>query len=86
MASTNNLKADIASHIYCAVCQRPVDRAAYADDLYHDEILYKVWCHGDEDNCRIPNSFFLVFNPKDLVAIEAFATKRFASNQSKDGG
>lgn len=43
--------------IECARCHKPVDRCEASDHPYDDTIKFRVWCHGEVDNCSVPRRF-----------------------------
>lgn len=66
----------------CAVCDKDVDRMEAQENHYDDTIMYKVWCHGDVDNCSIPRYFFEDNDMRNIVDMVAFGTKRISHVQS----
>lgn len=61
--------------IICEVCDRLVDRIEMHVSMYDDVYVFKVWCHGDTDECRIPATD-VMDGLGDYREGRAFTTKR----------
>ncbi len=66
-------------HIMCAICERPVKRVAREQSFEDDAFRFKVWCHGDEDNCVIPRQVIENMTSKNLEPGYAFSTSRITA-------
>ena len=60
----------------CAICEKPVDVVAREQSFEMDAYRFKVWCHGDTDNCVIPRQVIEDMISKKLEPGYAFTTDR----------
>jgi len=63
----------IMSHIMCAICEKPVERIEREGCFELDAVRFRVWCHGDQDNCVITH---LMIEDAKLEPGYAFTTAR----------
>jgi hypothetical protein len=61
--------------ILCAVCNKPVDSIEIMKDVYTQSIVYSVSCHGEKDQCSIPQDM-LEENLSVMSRGVAFQTKK----------
>lgn len=80
MAFTSSIDQGILSHIKCAVCNAPVKEAYSQYVAFTDEYVFKVRCHGDEDNCRVTPCFLAQIPFDNALEMVAFQTKRLPHN------
>jgi len=66
-------------HIRCAQCDKPVEKWEYFYDVCRMVHRIKVWCHGEKDQCEVPD-FFVTEAGRELAEGVAFTTKRLTSN------
>ena len=62
--------------IMCAICQRPVDRVEWRDDLNTGDRVITAHCHGDRDTMRLSQADLISMIGKEPTSGVAFADKR----------
>lgn len=62
--------------IICDICDKIVDRTEREIRYYEDVYVFKVWCHGDTDQCEIPSYIFVDSRLGDFLEGRAFTTRR----------
>ncbi len=73
----------VQSYIMCAICEKPVDAIAREQSFEMDAYRFKVWCHGDTDNCVIPRQVIEDMSSGKLEPGYAFTTKRLEGQDSE---
>lgn len=61
--------------VWCHRCQRPVDELRIVQKPFECSRTYVAYCHGEQDVCKVPDSFFIANGDLMVVRVEAFRDK-----------
>lgn len=75
----------VQRHIICDICEKPVERVARELSFEFDAYRFKVWCHGDEDNCVLSRQIIedMLGDWRALQPGRAFTTPRLERSNTE---